>query len=404
MKIALIIPEHIPSQWAHSINFMKHAQGFFDLSHKVKILTVLRLRETLNKLKIKDIHDFYGINQKIRIRYFRDFSLLYFKETRIRKFDLTYVITKFPKLYNIYNPEKKIGEFCRKNEIDLAYCRGIPYFKGTISAVFYNIINKIPTVLESHLYRIPTELKRLLKLSKNKYFKGLLTVSDVLKRNFVKVGVPKEKILVLEDAVDLAKFDSIKADKTTIRNTLNMPLDKKIILYLGSLMEGKGIDTILEATKLLNNEEFSFYIIGGDNQTIKMWKRYMVDRKINSKVTFMRFVENRFVPLYLKAADILLAPYSLKSPILQQMSPLKIFEYMASKTPFIASNVKRIAEICNNNEGLLIKVDDPIDLSEKINILTNNKELQRELVQNAYLKAKSHTYSKRCERILEFVK
>ena len=82
---------------------------------------------------------------------------------------------------------------------------------------------------------------------------------------------------------------------------------------------------------------------------------------------------------------------------------MKLFEYMASKTPIILSKWKRTSEICNNEECLFTSLDDPKDLSEKITILINDKNLRNKLVQNAYQKAKMFTYKKRCQKIIEFI-
>ena len=86
------------------------------------------------------------------------------------------------------------------------------------------------------------------------------------------------------------------------------------------------------------------------------------------------------------------------------MSPIKIFEYMASKTPIIATDAGRMGEICNNNECLLSNPDDPIDLSKKIDYLISNEKLRTKLQQNAYTKVKNFTYKKRCKAIINFIK
>ena len=105
----------------------------------------------------------------------------------------------------------------------------------------------------------------------------------------------------------------------------------------------------------------------------------------------------------MKAADVLLATFSPNCPTLEFMSPVKIIEYMASKTPFIATNIGRNIEICDNNECLFTNVNDPNDLSEKISMLINDKDLQKKLIRNAYEKAKNHSFNKRCHLIIEFI-
>ncbi len=80
MKISIASSGDIPSEWAHSINIVKHAQGFYDLGHQVKIQSVKRLYEAFLEFKIKDIHRFYGLNTKIKIEFFHDNSFFYFND------------------------------------------------------------------------------------------------------------------------------------------------------------------------------------------------------------------------------------------------------------------------------------------------------------------------------------
>ena len=47
----------------------------------------------------------------------------------------------------------------------------------------------------------------------------------------------------------------ITDDKTELRNKLKLPLNKKVLLYTGSLEEGRGIDTIIEAVSLLQDKD-----------------------------------------------------------------------------------------------------------------------------------------------------
>ncbi len=400
MKIA-IITDHIPSQWAHSINTMKHAQGFLKLGHDVEILVIRRIFEDKNFLKVKNIVQFYDIDKNIKIKYFRDYSLNYFKEIRFLGPYLIFVMDMLIRTSSIlkylFDPERRIINYCKKEDIDLIYCR------RTQNVPYYAIINKKFSIFELHQSKKDTILDLLIKLKNSNFIKGIITIESSLKESFIKKGFLRDKVIVIEDAVDLERYNQITIKKSILREKLNLPLNKKIIMYTGNLANDRGIDIIINAAKNLDKDKFSFYLIGGRNKEIKKWKKYIRENKIDCDITFLKFISNTLIPYYLKSADILLAPYSLKCRTIKWMSPLKIFEYMASKIPMIASDVDRIKELCGNNESLLFNVDNPRDLSQKIKILLNNTELQNKLINNAYEKAKNHSYKKRCEKILEFV-
>ena len=74
--------------------------------------------------------------------------------------------------------------------MDLTFCR------ATERAAFYNILNKIPTVIESHYSakkQIYYNLNLALTLIKKNSFKGIITIHEVLKQRFINHGIPEEK-------------------------------------------------------------------------------------------------------------------------------------------------------------------------------------------------------------------
>ena len=119
MKIAIIL-SHMPSKTAHSINTMKHAQGFFELGHEVIIIAILGSFELDNMIKIGNLHDFYGINHKIKVKFFLEKSPLFFKDSkrfRFKSVRLSKILRdKFPKLTNILEPSLKISQYCKKKK------------------------------------------------------------------------------------------------------------------------------------------------------------------------------------------------------------------------------------------------------------------------------------------------
>ena len=209
MKIAIIGSGHIPTQWAHSITTMKMANAFLKLGHEVEILTVERYLEKKNNQKIKNINKFYGINKSIKILYFKDNLLFYFKGLKPFTYILRFlkILTK-NRIRYILDPEKRISEYCKKNKVDVCYCR-------TYRTVYYNIRNGLPTIMESHTPNIKhPDLEKVIKLSHSEYFKGLVTISDILKQSFINASVPEDKILVMQDGVDVESFQNLpKRDK-----------------------------------------------------------------------------------------------------------------------------------------------------------------------------------------------
>lgn len=392
MKVAVVCSGHIPSQWAHSISTLKSANAFHNLGHEVEVLTVESFSETKMKQRIKDIHRFYGVDHAIRIRYFKDNPLFYFDE--LKAFNhLLWLLKRVTKnrIRYISDPEKGISEYCKKNGVDICYCRAY-------RTVYYNIKNQIPTIMESHTPNIThPDLQRVIKQSHSKYFKGLVTISDILKQNLVRAGGPEDKILVLDDGVDVESFQNIEKSGACV--SLGLPQDKFIAMYCGHLYQGRGIEYILDAAKIL--KETTFVIVGGSRSDVSYWQKYAINAGLDN-VIFTGFVENRLVPTYLKAADALLMPYTRDTLTYEWMSPLKLFEYMAAGRPIIATDLEAIKKRIQHMEtGILVKEKSGDEIANAIRLVFADKTLADKLSRNAEKKAEKYTWKRRAEVILD---
>ncbi|CAB3289261.1 Glycosyl transferase group 1 [Methanocaldococcus lauensis] len=207
------------------------------------------------------------------------------------------------------------------------------------------------------------------------------------------------KMVFLPNGVDLNRFDT-NLSKEEARDMLKLPKDKTIISYIGSLQNWKGYETFLKSYEHLKDKEHIVYLIvgGREKQVSKLREKYK-----NKNIIFRPFVENSKVPLFLKASDVLVIPNSSKYEIsVKYTSPLKLFEYMASKRPIIASDLPSIREIVDDNEVLFFEPDNEKDLALKVEKLIKDKELQNKLINNAFNKVKNYSWENRSKQIIYY--
>jgi len=85
-------------------------------------------------------------------------------------------------------------------------------------------------------------------------------------------------------------------------------------------------------------------------------------------------------------------------------SPNKLFEYMDSAKPIIASNLPSVKEVLMNNKNcILFEPDNVDDLVDKIQFLSSSKELMYKIAENAKKDAQNYTWDKRVEKIYNHV-
>lgn len=226
----------------------------------------------------------------------------------------------------------------------------------------------------------------------------LIAISQGVKNDFVTFGFKPESILVVHDGVDLHDFENLP-DIETIRKELELPADKKIVMYIGQLFAWKGADILVQCARLLDPDILVF-IGGGQKEDIARLRK----SDPTNAVCFEGPTSSALLPKYLRAADVLVLPNKKDGGISEfYTSPLKLFAYMAAQKPIVASDVASVREILNRQNAMLVKPNDPVALAEGINTVLRDQGRAQAMAQAAALDVKQYTWGKRAKNILDFL-
>jgi glycosyltransferase involved in cell wall biosynthesis len=162
--------------------------------------------------------------------------------------------------------------------------------------------------------------------------------------NYIKDMAPKSQIKFQTLGIEEEYFK--KMDKRTARKNLGIPLNKKMIIYIGRINEIKGIRYLIDAMEEL--EDVDLKIIGF-SQDLDFFRNYAMEKGLkNIEFTGGVFGEKKL--LYLSAADALILPSS------KEGAPVTIMEALARNLPVVATKVGGIPLMIDNEKnGLLIK-------------------------------------------------
>lgn len=365
MKLIYIANVRMPTEKAHGVQIVKTCEAFSLKSIDTQLIVPWRF----NRLK-EDTFEYYNIRGRFKITKIPSFDLVCFGRTGFWIQSLSFSLFVFFYLFF-----KKTDIIYSRDETPLF---GLLFFKKRI---FW----------EAHTNRYNYFVKSLIKRCA-----GIVAITDGLKDFYVNKGILPNKIIVVPDGIDLADFSN-KLDKISIRKELGLPMDKKIALYVGRLDGWKGVETFLEASKILP-ENIKAVIIGGEPQQISRLK------KEYEEVVFLGFLPYRELAKNQKAADVLIIPNTGKDEISAKFtSPLKLFAYMASGRPIVASNLPSLREVLNDENACFFEADNAQSLASSIVSLLNDEEKQDKISEQSLRDIIKYSWNCRAQKIMSFI-
>jgi len=235
----------------------------------------------------------------------------------------------------------------------------------------------------------------------------ITTVSQPLKDDLLKLGIPEGKILVNPNGVDLKKFDpeiENSIESKELRQKLGINNNELVVGFSGTFGPWHGIPQLTEAIDIILSEKLinhvHFLLIGDGILRCEMIKKLKKYRN----VTFTGTIPYSKIQNYLAICDILVSPHCPQVDGREFFgSPTKLFEYMAMKKGIVASYLGQIGEILKDKQtAILVKPGDVRDLVRGIRLLSSNSELRKRLGENAREEIiKKYTWDKHVERIME---
>ncbi len=285
-----------------------------------------------------------------------------------------------------------------KQEYNLVLTRNIIF--TYLSTVYFGI----PTIYDAHhpLVNRPAKLA-FDRFKKSKYLVRFSTNSEGLGKIYARLGLPEEKLVVAHNGVDLEQFGSVTS-KLEARGKLGLPPNKKIVCYSGNIYRGRGIDLLVEVSSRL--PDVLFLIVGGLDSDINVYRHKVAQKKLEN-FKLVGFVPHNVVPLYLFAADTLVIPYTSEMTIQGGTnatgftSPLKLFEFMASCRPIVATDLPTVSEILHDNINAVVVDPDSVDsLFEGIKRVLEDEALATKIALQSAADVGSYTWEERVKKIL----
>lgn len=275
------------------------------------------------------------------------------------------VVYLVPTLFDIFSCSIKI-----RKEFDLIVAQN-PFVAGLVSVLVGFLIKK-PVIISVHGYEFTVgKIQSLMKGFVCSCAPRIRANSQIVKNTIVSWGINPKKIEVIEDRVDCDHFNP-KIDGIQIRQKLN--IKNKMVISVGSLIQIKGFDTLLEAARLIiKSIDGVRFVIVGDGPLKQQLVQQAKDLGINNDVIFVGNIPYDVLPNYYAASDLFVHTSHVES-----MGRV-ILEAQASGKPVIASKIGGIPEAVTEDSAILVPPKDSRKFADAMIKLLNNEKLSSDL-------------------------
>jgi glycosyltransferase involved in cell wall biosynthesis len=223
----------------------------------------------------------------------------------------------------------------------------------------------------------------------------VLVVSNNARQHLIDAGADHKRVRMIPNGVDPARF----ADAVPRR--LGFVEGSFVVAFCGLFYRWHGVATLAEAFVRLRatHPEAKLLLIGQGEEEARV-RDILRSGGVLADCLLPGIVAREEVPGYLAASDVVVSPHADLQNFIG--SPIKIFEYMASCTPIIASRLAQLSEILRHEENaLLVPPEDPTALALALKRLMDDPELGRRLSATAQVEARTkHSWDARLAAIL----
>lgn len=370
MKLLYIANIRIPTEKAHGIQIMKMCEAFSNNRIKVKLIIPRRINNIFD-----DPFEYYSVERNFEIV---KIPTIDFGSTRVGFWLQTITFSICAGLYALFHQSY------------------IMYSRDELLFYFLSFILPKNLCWEVHTNRYNIIVSKVARSCL-----CVITISGGLRNFFISKGIEEERIVVAHDGVNISDFNFGKETKSTIRARLNIPRNRIVLAYIGkykTMSKDKGIDSLIKVfPEIKKKNPLAFLLIVGINKNellnIKsVFNKSMIDSD-DYKIV-LHIPHHRVIP-YLVLSDIMIMNYPNIEHYALYMSPLKMFEYMASKNIIVASKLPSIEEILNDKNCVFCEPDNPESFLSAINFVFDNTLEVSYRAQNAFVDVKNYSWHNR---------
>jgi len=221
------------------------------------------------------------------------------------------------------------------------------------------------------------------------------------------LGIPMDRIIVTPLGVGSEFFkETSPAAMEQVRTKFDIPLDRKIVLYVGGIDQRKNISGLIKSFKALvemsatKGQQIPVLALAGNIQKDRQYPRLLsliAEHGLQDLVKLLGYVPDKDLSALYATSSVFFFPS------LYEGFGLPPLEAMASGTPVVSSNTSSMPEVLSGAASL-VDPGDHVQAAREISYLLNNSEHAKTMSNLGKNRAAKYTWSKTGEKTLEAYK
>ncbi len=224
-------------------------------------------------------------------------------------------------------------------------------------------------------------------------YESVICVSEDLYSLCLKCGVPKDRCVLIENAIDTAQYHRT-IDRGRAKQRLGVPAGRQVIGAVGRLSEEKGFDVLIRAVDQLLKQGVDVELrIVGEGDQLEPLENVIRSLGREDRIRLMGYQAD--TNLFYEAIDV----FALSS--FREGLPNVLLEAMALEVPVVATKVAGIPRLIEDKvNGLLVEAGSVSELADALARLLGDGELRLRLSLAGHRTIeKNHSFEIRIQKV-----
>ncbi|NLI74376.1 MAG: glycosyltransferase family 4 protein [Euryarchaeota archaeon] len=238
-----------------------------------------------------------------------------------------------------FKPDAIIGFGLLNSRLAISQAR-----KNNIPFIYY-VIDELHRLVPERMFQ---RLAKVVEMRNNEDADKIFSINEGLREYTIEMGANPDESIVIRAGVDYARFS--KADGSQIRRKYGFSNEDVVLFFMGWLYDFSGLDQVALEMARSNNKHLKMLVLGKG----ELWDRLHEIRDeygLEDRLILESWKPYEEIPSYVAASDVCLLP-SQKNEIMQNIVPIKLYEYMAAGKLVICTALEGVIMEFGHGNGI----------------------------------------------------